>query len=103
MKRNLLAIVATLVAALVFWAVLEPSQVFAHWGQEPARIQGRTRPDTPPDGPRGRAAITFAGGEMLRLAPAPAEASGTPMYTATFELKNVGEGPLEVYRVGIEQ
>ncbi len=90
-------------ARLCFWVALLVLGLFvrpasAHLGAEQPRIVGRARPELPREGPRGRLEIVGDGtSPKLRLVPGRSEATGT------FQIKNVGEGPLEVFRVGFER
>ncbi|NUP07833.1 MAG: hypothetical protein HOW73_17435 [Polyangiaceae bacterium] len=99
MSRALRIFLSALVALVFAASWLSPLVAFAHMGEEKPKIEGRKRPERPREGPRGRAEVTLEGapGSVLRLAPGEREMSGS------FVLKNVGEGPLEVYRVGFEQ
>ncbi|MFO0547576.1 MAG: proton-conducting transporter membrane subunit [Polyangiaceae bacterium] len=101
MSRRKLTLFACAVvcALLALGQLFSPSVAFAHWGTEQLKLDGKKRPDKPADGPHGRAQVSIAGGgTLLRLAPSP---KGDKL-TGAFELKNVGDGPLEVYRVGLD-
>lgn len=94
-RRALGVVLVFLLGCLGLGAVLFPGAAQAHWGEEKYRIEGRSRPDRPVDGPRGRAKIDIPGG-LLRLEPS------SEGLTAKFDLTNVGDGPLQVFRIGPE-
>lgn len=98
---RVLSFVLRILAALVlatFALSVVPSAALAHiGGGEKPRFEGRKRPEQPREGPRGRAEVSLeGGGRLLRLA------SGDREMLGSFVLKNVGDGPLEVYGVGFD-
>ncbi|MBL8740485.1 MAG: hypothetical protein JNK04_05305, partial [Myxococcales bacterium] len=88
--------------ARVLWlalllAFVAPTIAYAHLGHQRAVIEGRKRPELPREGKRGRAEVVVPGGKrVLELRPSP------DGLAATFELKNVGDGQLEVFSVALE-
>lgn len=94
-RRALRLLLVSLLACLGLGALALPGSALAHWGEEKYRIEGRSRPDRPVDGPHGRAKIDIPGG-LLRLEPS------SEGLIAKFDLTNVGDGPLQVFRIGPE-
>jgi NADH-quinone oxidoreductase subunit M len=92
---KLLRLVGCVLLLLAAWVL--PSFAHAHVGHQRAVIEGRKRPDVPREGKRGRAEVVLPNGKhMLELGPTP------DGLAATFQLKNVGDGQLEVFSVALE-
>lgn len=87
--RGLRLVVALLL--LVVGASL-PSVAFAHMGAERAKLQPRAI--TPPKGPRGQVEIVSGKDGVLRLL----RSEGSD-YVGSFQVKNVGPGPLTISQV----
>ncbi len=86
------------VLAVLFLALawlLPLGSAHAHIGHGKQKLELGKRAAAPREGPRGRAAIS-AQSSPVRLVRA-----GDGSYVAGFELKNTGDGPLQVYRVAI--
>ena len=86
------------VLAVLFLALaclLPVGAAHAHIGHEKQKLELGKRPTSPREGPRGRATLSSSG------APVRLVRAGDGTYIAGFELKNTGDGPLQVYRVAI--
>ncbi|NUO48868.1 MAG: hypothetical protein HOV80_08435 [Polyangiaceae bacterium] len=89
MRRFWWIVLAALFACLV------PATAVAHMGHDRPKLEVGKRPPAPRDGPRGRAAVTLADGP-LKL-----QRTADGSYVGGFELKNTGDGPLQIYRVAV--
>lgn len=90
MKRWRLIFLGLLLALVTSLA----APAFAHMGHERFTLEGRKRPTEPKAGPRGHALMVTRGPLQL--------VREGDLYRGTFELKNDGDGPLEIYRVNLD-
>lgn len=103
-RKTRIAVLFTALVAVVILLLGTPlSDLFvnvadAHMGHEHPQIGGPSRPKTVPQGPHGRVRISgdHAGTAAVRLVRA---SDGS--FSSGFELANVGDGPLRIYRVGV--
>ena len=89
MIGRLLSIIALVGLLCAMW--LAPGAAFAHMGKERPTSLGQARPSKPAGGDRGRAA--FVDGAPLQIT------SSQAGFAGAFRVKNVGAGPLRIYRV----
>lgn len=89
-----MARIFALLVLLVAWA-FPMASAHAHIGHDKPKLELGKRPPAPREGPRGRASLSPQG------APLTLTRTGDGSFVAGFELKNVGDGPLQIYRVAI--